>query len=260
MKVIILCGGMGTRLREETEYKPKPMVEIGGKPILWHIMKLYAHYGYKEFILALGYKGNLIRDYFLNYYYYNNDVTIHLGGTTDIEVHSTHDEFEWKVTLADTGADSMTGYRVKLCEKYINEDRFMLTYGDAVSNLNIADLIKFHMKKDTIGTVTGVFPPSRFGDLVIKEDRVLQFKQQLKDVECQYPVNGGFFIFKREFFHYIPDDPLVDLEKSPIDKLVADNQLTVYQHFDFWQCMDTYRDNIFLNKLWNENPPWKIWK
>ena len=260
MKVIILCGGMGTRLREETEYKPKPMVEIGGKPILWHIMKIYSHYGYKDFILALGYKGNIIRDYFLNYFYYNNDITIHLGNKEEITVHNHHNEEDWRVTLLDTGKDSMTGYRVKLAGQYIKEDRFMLTYGDAVADVNIEKLVEFHKQKNTIGTVTGVYPPSRFGDLVTDGDRVVKFKQQLKETENREPINGGFFVFKKEFLDFIPDDPSIDLEKLPLDKLVAMNELSVYRHKGFWQCMDTYRDNLLLNKIWNSNPLWKVWR
>jgi len=260
MKVIILCGGMGTRLREETEYKPKPMVEIGGKPILWHIMKIYSHYGYKDFILALGYKGNIIRDYFLNYFYYNNDITIHLGNKEEITVHNHHNEEDWRVTLVDTGKDSMTGYRVKLAGQYIKEDRFMLTYGDAVADVNIEKLVEFHKQKNTIGTVTGVYPPSRFGDLVTDGDRVVKFKQQLKETENREPINGGFFVFKKEFLDFIPDDPSIDLEKLPLDKLVAMNELSVYRHKGFWQCMDTYRDNLLLNKIWNSNPLWKVWR
>jgi len=259
MKVIILCGGMGTRLREETEYKPKPMVEIGGKPILWHIMKIYSHYGYKDFILALGYKGNIIRDYFLNYFYYNNDITIHLGNKEEITVHNHHNEEDWRVTLLDTGKDSMTGYRVKLAGQYIKEDRFMLTYGDAVADVNIEKLVEFHKQKNTIGTVTGVYPPSRFGDLVTDGDRVVKFKQQLKETENREPINGGFFVFKKEFLDIIPDDPSIDLEKLPLDKLVAMNELSVYRHKGFWQCMDTYRDYLLLNNLWENKPLWKIW-
>jgi glucose-1-phosphate cytidylyltransferase len=260
MKVIILCGGMGTRLREETEYKPKPMVEIGGKPILWHIMKIYSHYGYKDFILALGYKGNIIRDYFLNYFYYNNDITIQLGNKEEIIVHNHHDEEDWRVTLVDTGADSMTGYRVKLAGKYIEEDRFMLTYGDAVANVNIKDLIEFHIRMDTIGTVTGVYPPSRFGDLKVQENKVIAFKEKAKIISDDRIINGGFFVFKKEFLNYIPDDPAIDLEKQPLEKLTEDNQLSVYRHTGFWQCMDTYRDYLFLNTLCNSNPIWKIWE
>lgn len=260
MKVIILCGGMGMRLREETEYKPKPMVEIGGKPILWHIMKHYSYYGFKEFILALGYRGDYIRNYFLNYYKYNSDFTVDLTNNGNVTIHNNNVNDDWKITLAETGIASMTGYRTKLAGKYITEDRFMLTYGDAVSNVNIKDLVDFAVEKDTIGTVTGVYPPSRFGDLVTEEGRVTKFKQQLKDIDSQNPINGGYFIFKKEFLDIIPNDPSIDLEKIPMEEIVSRNQLSVYHHRDFWQCMDTFRDNQLLNKLWNSNPPWKIWK
>jgi glucose-1-phosphate cytidylyltransferase len=259
MKTIILCGGMGTRLREETEYKPKPMVEIGGKPILWHIMKHYAYYGFNEFILALGYKGDVIRDYFLNYYKYNRDFTVDLSNG-DIKIENEGSKNLWKVTLVETGDESMTGYRTKLAGKYITEDRFMLTYGDAVATVNINELVDFHIRKDKIGTVTGVYPPSRFGDLVIEGDMVSQFKQQMKDVENQQPINGGYFVFKKEFLDLIPNDPKVDLEKLPIDTLVNQHQLSVYQHKGFWHSMDTFRDNQHLNKMWKDNPAWKIWK
>jgi glucose-1-phosphate cytidylyltransferase len=260
MQVIILCGGMGTRLREETEYKPKPMVEIGGKPILWHIMKHYSYYGYSDFILALGYKGNVIRDYFLNYYNNNSNFTVDLGNKGAVTLNEGQVNEGWKVTLVETGAESMTGYRVKICGKYINEDRFMLTYGDAVSNVNINDLVAFHKEQNTMGTVTGVYPPSRFGDLVTEGSAVTLFKQQLKDVDRQSPINGGYFVFKKEFLDLIPDDAAADLEKIPMDRLVEMKQLSVFRHKDFWQCMDTYRDNQLLEKMWKENPVWKIWK
>jgi len=259
MKVIILCGGMGTRLREETEYKPKPMVEIGGKPILWHIMKHYSYYGFKEFILALGYKGNILRNYFMNYYKYNSDLTVDLKNGGSIEFHSGQIEDDWKVTLVETGDDSMTGYRTKLAARYSHEDRFMLTYGDAVCNVNIKELMSFHKEKDTIATVTGVYPPSRFGDLVVQNDQVTKFKEKLKDTRNGNPINGGFFVFKKEFLELIPDDPSADLEKIPMNKLVEMNQLSLYKHKGYWQCMDTYRDYQQLNQLWKDNPPWKIW-
>ena len=260
MKVIILCGGMGTRLREETEYKPKPMVEIGGKPILWHIMKHYAYYGYKEFVLALGYKGNYIRDYFLNYYKYNSNFTVDLTNNGNVQIHNGAIEDDWKITLVETGNNSMTGYRTKLCAQYITEDRFMLTYGDAVSNVDIDALVKFHKTQNTIGTVTGVYPSSRFGDLVVKESIVLKFKQQLKDPENQSPINGGYFVFKKDFFNYVPDDPAMDLESIPIDSLVDKKELSVFNHKGFWHCMDTYRDNLKLNEMWTDKPQWKLWK
>jgi glucose-1-phosphate cytidylyltransferase len=249
---------MGTRLREETEYKPKPMVEIGGKPILWHIMKHYAYYGFNEFVLALGYKGDAIRDYFLNYYKYNRDFTVDLSNG-DVEIYGEKSENNWKVTLAETGDYSMTGFRTKLAGKYIDEDYFMLTYGDAVADVNIRKLVDFAKAKNTIGTVTGVYPASRFGDLVTNGDNVQVFKQQLKETEEVEPINGGYFVFKKSFLDLIPDDPSVDLEKTPIERLVEKNELSVYRHKQFWHCMDTYRDNLHLNRMWEDNPPWKIW-
>ena len=258
MKTIILCGGMGTRLREETEYKPKPMVEIGGKPILWHIMSHYAHYGFNEFILALGYKGDYIRNYFLEYYKYSRDFTVDLSNG-NVEIHGKNSALDWKITLAETGENSMTGYRTKLAGKYVTEDYFMLTYGDAVADVNISELVAFAKTKNTIGTVTGVYPSSRFGDLVTNGDKVQVFKQQLKDTEEKEPINGGYFVFKKEFLDVIPDDPTTDLEKVPFDALVGKDELSVYRHKQFWHCMDTYRDYLRLNKMWKENPIWKIW-
>lgn len=258
MKVVILCGGMGTRLREETEYKPKPMVEIGGKPILWHIMKIYSHYGFNEFILALGYKGDMIRDFFMNYKYYNNDFTINIkSGKVDVKDSSIED---WKVTLVDTGFDSMTGYRLKLCRDYISDDKFMMTYGDAVCNINVKKLIEFSKAKDTVGTVTGVYPSSRFGDLECDGNTVIKFKEKLKESKSKNPINGGFFVFKKSIFDYIPDDVNCDLEKEPMNRLTESGQLSVYRHEDYWQCMDTYRDFIQLNEQWKDNPAWKIWE
>jgi glucose-1-phosphate cytidylyltransferase len=238
------------------------MVEIGGKPILWHIMKLYSHYGYNDFILALGYKGNIIRDYFLNYFYYNNDITVNLGNEEKTCIHNNHKEQNWKVTLVDTGQDSMTGYRVKLAGKHIYEDKFMLTYGDAVANVNIKELVEFHKTKNTIGTITGVFPPSRFGDLKVKEDNtdiIDAFSEKAKVLSDDRMINGGFFIFKKEFLDILPNDPLCDLERKPLENLVEKKQLSVYRHTDFWQCMDTYRDFVLLNNLWLKDPKWKLW-
>ena len=259
MKVIILCGGQGTRLREETEYKPKPMVEIGGKPILWHIMKIFSYYGFNDFVLALGYKGNIIRDYFINYYYYNNDITVNLGSEDKICLHNNHSEKDWRVTLVNTGNASMTGYRVKLAGKYITEDRFMLTYGDAVANVRIDSLLEFHTKQNTIGTVTGVYPPSRFGDLKVKGNNITAFKEKATVVTDDRMINGGFFVFKKEFLDMIPDDPATDLERTPLEALVGKKELSVYRHKEFWQCMDTYRDYEYLNKLYSKEPIWKIW-
>ncbi len=259
MKTIILCGGLGTRLREETEYKPKPMVEIGGKPILWHIMKHYSFYGFNEFVLALGYKGDVIRDYFINYYKYTRDFTVDLSnGALDIHAEESHEE-DWKVTLVETGSQSMTGYRTRLAGKYIDDEYFMLTYGDAVADVNLRELVAFAKAKNTIGTVTGVFPSSRFGDLVTNGDKVAAFKQQLRETENKEPINGGYFVFKREFLSLIPDDPSTDLEKAPIEALVETGQLSVYKHKKFWHCMDTYRDYLKLNEMWETNPVWNTW-
>ncbi|MGQ7868392.1 sugar phosphate nucleotidyltransferase [Sunxiuqinia sp. sy24] len=258
MKTIILCGGMGTRLREETEYKPKPMVEVGEHPILWHIMKHYAHYGHNEFILALGYKGDVIRDYFLNFYNYNRNFSVDLSNG-DIEIHGKDHDVDWKVTLVETGDNSMTGFRTKLAGKFVDDDYFMLTYGDAVADINIEELIAFAKKNDSIGTVTGVFPPSKFGDMVTNGAQVEKFKQKQKDTCHKEPINGGYFVFKKEFLDYIPNDPGADLEMEAFDALTRENQLSVYRHKGFWQCMDTFRDNQELNKLWKQDPTWKIW-
>ena len=258
MKLIILCGGMGTRLREETSLKPKPMVEIGRKPIIWHIMKHYSYYGFNEFILALGYKGDVIKNYFLNYHNLSNDFTIDLA-SGDIEFKKNKFKENWKITLVDTGNESMTGFRTKLAGKYITEDRFMLTYGDAVSSVNIENLVSFHKKKNTIGTITGVFPPSRFGDIVAKKDIVISFKEKERLVSDKNMINGGYFIFKKEFLDFIPNEKGCDLEKMPLEKLTESNQLSVFRHSDYWQCMDTYRDFLLLNNLWKNNPPWKLW-
>lgn len=260
LPVIILCGGMGTRLREETEYKPKPMVEIGGKPILWHIMKHYAHYGFKNFILALGYKGNIIRDYFLNYYTYNSDFTVSLGNGGKVKYHNDYIKDDWTVTLVETGAESMTGYRVKLAGRFVNSDNFMVTYGDAVSDVNLEKLLQFHISNGLTGTVTGVYPPSRFGDLVTEGDLVKKFYEKIKDEKNREPINGGYFVFRKEFLDMIPDDPMVDLERKPMTELTEKSQLAVFRHTGFWQCMDTYRDYQLLNKMWNEKPGWKVWK
>ena len=222
-------------------------------------MKHYAHYGHKEFILALGYKGDYIRDYFLNFYNYNSDFSVDLANNGSVEIHNSKIHEDWKITLVETGDTSMTGFRTKLCEKHITEDRFMLTYGDAVSNVNINDLISFHMEQDTIGTVTGVYPPTRFGDLVTDNNSVVNFKQQIKETENKEPINGGYFVFKREFLDLIPNSPKADIEGIPMDKLVEKKQLSVYRHKNFWQCMDTFRDNQMLEKMWQENPIWKIW-
>jgi glucose-1-phosphate cytidylyltransferase len=264
MKVVILCGGQGTRLREETEFRPKPLVEIAGRPILWHIMRIYATYGYKEFVLCLGYKGWLIKEYFLNYKAYNNDFTLQLGFDRAIEYHSTDygrygNGEDWRITFADTGLNTMTGGRVKQIARYIDEDEFMLTYGDGVADINIPELVKFHRFHGKIGTVTAVSTPGRFGELGVTSGLEVQcFSEKPLGASS---ISGGFFVFKREFFDYLPDDPSCVMEKAPLEKLASAGHLMAYRHTNFWQAMDTYREFEHLNDLWKKGEaPWKIWK
>jgi len=258
MKVVILCGGRGTRLKEETEVRPKPLIEISGRPILWHIMKIYAHYGFNEFVLCLGYKARMIKEYFLNYEMMSSDLTLKLG-SNDVKTHNQSQERDWIITFAETGEEAQTGARVKRIEKYIEGDLFMLTYGDAVTNINIKNLLEFHKSHGKIGTITGVYPSSRFGELVIKENQVIHFaeKPQIKGGF----INGGFFVFNRKFFNYLKDDDSCYLEGEPLENLASDGELMVYTHEDFWQCMDTYRELEILNNLWRSpKPPWKVWR
>lgn len=259
MKAVILAGGLGTRLREETEFRPKPMVEIGKKPILWHIMKIYAHYGFKDFILCLGYKGEMIKEYFYHYEMMNNDVTIELGKKDKINIHQSHDEVEWKITLADTGDKALKGARIKRIEKYIDEDMFMVTYGDSIADIDINSLLSFHKKHGKLATVTGVNPASRFGELKIKNDSVRSFIE--KPAISDNFINGGFFVFDKQIFKYLTSDDGCDLEMGALEKIAEDGQLMVYKHKGFWSCMDTIRDMEYLNKLWNENKSkWKVWR
>ncbi len=258
MKVVILCGGTGTRLKEETESKPKPMVEIGGKPMLWHIMKTYSNYGFKDFVLCLGFKGEKIKEYFYNYGVLKNDFTIELGDHNKIEIHRNHGEGDWKVTLADTGEANLKGSRIKQIEKYIDGDTFMLTYGDGVANVNIKELLEFHKKHGKIGTVTGVRPPSRFGEMVISGDKVVSFTE--KPQLSEGLINGGFFVFNRKIFDYLSLEKNCDFEMGPLEKLAKEGQLMVHVHRGQWGCMDTYRDMVFLNTLWNNKKAfWKTW-
>lgn len=263
MKVVILCGGQGTRLREKTETVPKPMVEIGGMPIVWHIMKNYVRSGFTEFILCLGYKGEVIKNFFYNFDILSNDFTIELGKKDNIQVHRREDEPGWKITLVDTGLNTMTGARVKRIEDFVDGDSFMLTYGDGVTDLDISQLKAFHKDQDKIGVVTGVSPPSRYGELVIEKDRVVSFTEKPtweKEPERMNTINGGYFVFKRQFFDYLDRDEGCILERAPLEKLAANGQLAVYEHRGFWQCMDTFRDYKYLSDLWNGgNAPWKKW-
>jgi glucose-1-phosphate cytidylyltransferase len=264
MKVVVLCGGQGTRLREETEFRPKPLVEIGGRPIIWHIMKLYAAYGLKQFVLCLGYKGWLLKEYFLNYKAYNNDFTLQLGFDRAVEYHARENGSyasgeDWRITFADTGLNTMTGGRVKQVAPYVQEDHFLLTYGDGVGNVNIAELIAFHKAHGKIGTVTAVPSPGRFGELGLGSGhQVVRFAEKPSGGSS---INGGFFVFQRAFLDYLPDDPDCVLEKGPLEDLARDGQLMAYPHSGFWQAMDTYREFVHLNDLWSRGEaPWKVWR
>lgn len=258
MKIVILCGGLGTRLREETEYRPKPMVNIGNRPILWHIMKIFAHYGHKDFILSLGYKGEMIKEYFYHYELMNNDVTLELGHPEKIHIHQNHKETGWRVTLADTGANTLKGARLKKVEKYIDDDEFMMTYGDGVADIDINALLAFHHSHGKIATVTGINPASRFGELKIKGDTVEAFNE--KPETSSGLINGGFFVFNKRIFDYLSIDESCDLEIGALEKIAREGQLMVYKHGGSWACMDTLRDMDYLNKLWNENKAfWKTW-
>jgi len=259
MKVVILCGGRGTRLREETEIRPKPLVEIGSRPILWHIMKIYSHYGFKDFVLCLGYKGDLIKDYFLNYEAMNNDFTINLGNRNDIAFHNSHLEKDWNVTLVNTGAQAQTGARIKKIEEYIEGETFMVTYGDGVGNVDIMKLLRCHRENKCIGTLTGVHPSSRFGELLVKKKNIVEFNE--KPLVSPGYINGGFFVFNKDIFDYLEDDENCSLEHGPLGKLSADGELSVYKHDGFWQCMDTQRELDILNDLWKrDKAPWKVWR
>jgi glucose-1-phosphate cytidylyltransferase len=258
LKVVILCGGQGTRLREETEFRPKPLVDIGGRPILLHIMKLYAHYGFREFVLCLGYRGNMIKEHFLSYEAMNNDFTVALGKKPTIRHHGSHEEDGFTVTLADTGIDSMTGKRLKVIEKYIDDETFMVTYGDGLSDVNVEQLLKFHKRHGRLATVTTVRPISRFGVLELDSaSTVAGFNEK---PELDGWINIGFFVFQREIFEYLSDDPACVLEQDPLRRLAHEGQLMAFKHPGFFFAMDTYREYKFLNDLWDSGKaPWKVW-
>ncbi len=259
MKTIILCGGQGTRLREETEYRPKPLVDVGGRPILWHIMKTYAHYGFSEFVLCLGYRGHMIKEYFLNYEAMNNDFTICLGEKNTLSYHGAHTEQDFRVTLVDTGIDSMTGARVKRVERYIDGDTFMVTYGDGVSDLNMQKLLQFHRQHGRLATVTTVRPFSRYGILNVSDaGQVTEFVEK---PQLDGWANAGFFVFNRKVLDYISADPSCILEREPLEKLALAGQLMAYRHDGYFYAMDTYREYLQLNELWNSGQaPWAIWE
>jgi glucose-1-phosphate cytidylyltransferase len=260
MKTVILCGGKGTRLREETEYRPKPMVPIGGKPILWHIMKSYAHWGFKDFVLCLGYKGEFIKDYFRNYLWNTCDVTLNLGQIQSFHFHDRHAEIDWTVTLADTGEDSMTGFRVQKIRKYIPENHsFLLTYGDGVANIDMNALVASHRHSGKRCTLTAVHPTGRFGTLQLDAGGTIHTFEEKPQFENSY-VNGGFMVCDYSVFDYLSDDPSLVFERQPLESLARDGQLNAYKHEGFWRPMDTYQEMQHLNALWNQGKaPWKVW-
>jgi len=256
MKVVILAGGFGTRLSEETVNIPKPMVEIGGKPILWHIMKIYSHYGYNDFIICLGYKGYVIKEYFMNYFMHMSDITVDLsnGG---IKVHNSKAE-NWKVTLVDTGLDTMTGGRIKRIKEHLDGERFMLTYGDGVGDVNINSLVKFHESHGKLATMTAVQPSGRFGALRINDDKKVENFVEKPAGDGAW-INGGFFVLEPQVIDYIKDDN-TSWEREPLENLTKESQLFAYKHEGFWKPMDTLRDKIELERLWStKEAPWKVW-
>ena len=255
MKAVILAGGLGTRLSEETTIKPKPMIEIGGLPILWHIMKIYSCYGIKEFIICCGYKGYLIKEYFANYYLHSRDFTVDLQKNS-ITTHNVNSE-DWKVTLVDTGKDTLTGGRLSRVKEYIGNETFCFTYGDGLADINISNLIDFHFEKGRKATLTAVQPPGRFGSLAFERGRVLGFNEKPKG-DGNW-INGGFFVLQPETIDLIEND-FTSWEQKPMQKLAESNELSAFHHSGFWQPMDTLRDKIVLQDLWDSNKaPWKIW-
>jgi glucose-1-phosphate cytidylyltransferase len=257
MKVVIFAGGLGTRISEETEVRPKPMVEIGGKPILWHIMKMYSSFGFNDFIVCLGYKGYIIKEYFMHYYMHNSDVTIELRNNK-IDVHySTAEAF--RVTLVDTGLNTKTAGRLKRIQKYIGDEDFMLTYGDGVANIDLNDLLKFHQAHKKVATVTAVQPEGRFGSMEINENGIVDHFKEKPRGDDKW-INGGFFVLSPTVFNYLEGNmDEIMWEEAPMQKLAADHQLAAYQHQGFWKCMDAIRDKIELESLWKTDPKWKTW-
>ncbi|WP_243439159.1 glucose-1-phosphate cytidylyltransferase [Fundidesulfovibrio soli] len=255
MKTVILAGGLGTRISEESHLKPKPMIEIGGRPMLWHIMKIYSHYGIHDFIICLGYKGYVVKEYFTNYYMHMSNITVNMADNCLI-VHECHAE-PWSVTLIDTGQDTLTGGRLKRVRDYIGDSTFCFTYGDGVSDVNIESVIKFHQSHGRHATVTAIQPPGRYGALEVENGAVASFQE--KPAGDGAWINGGFFVLEPSVFDYIDGD-YTSFEQDPLQNLAAAGQLMAYQHKGFWQAMDTLRDKNALERLWETNPPWKIWK
>lgn len=258
MKVVILAGGFGTRLSEETRFIPKPMVEIGGKPILWHIMKLYSYYGFNDFVILSGYKSHIIKEYFVNYYQRYSDITVDMQNNS-VEIHKMQTE-PWKVTILYTGQNTMTGGRIKKAQQYIGNERFLLTYGDGISDVNILETIDKHEKSNKILTMTAVQLAGRFGALVIKDDNMItSFMEKPKGDESW--INGGFFVCEPQVFDYIENDDSITFEKAPLENIAKNHQLNAYKHYGFWKPMDTLRDKNELTDLWvNNKAPWAVWQ
>lgn len=257
MKVVILAGGFGTRISEESYLKPKPMIEIGGKPVLWHIMKLYSYYGHNEFIICCGYKQNVIKEWFADYYLYNSDVTFDFSDNNKMEIHNNVSE-PWKVTLVDTGLNTMTGGRIKRIKEFITEDKFFMTYGDGVSDVNIDKLLQFHKDHGKIATLTAVGVNQRFGILQINQQNdIISFRE--KSLDDGDHINGGYMVLNTQIFEYIKDDTTV-FEKGPLEQLSKEGELKAFNHNGFWQCMDTKREMERLEEMWEKNQaPWKVW-
>ncbi|WP_411678360.1 glucose-1-phosphate cytidylyltransferase [Caproicibacter sp.] len=255
MQTVILCGGKGTRMREETEFRPKPLVQVGGRPILWHIMKHYSFYGLHDFILCVGYRGDMIKRYFMEMQWLNNDFSIQTGHSGEVRYLTSRDE-DWNVTIVDTGPETLTGGRIKKIREYIDSDRFMLTYGDGLSDVDLHALQDCHTRSGKIATLTGVNPVSPFGVMQLREGNVTAFREKpvLKDI-----INGGFMVLKKEVFEYIPSEDCA-FEQEPLHRLAADSQISVYRHDGFWTAIDTYKDVERVNALWNRgDAPWKVW-
>lgn len=255
MRAVILAGGLGTRLSEETQLRPKPMAEIGGKPILWHLLKIYSTHGINDFVICLGYKGYMIKEYFANYFLHTSDVTFDMSNNS-MEVHEKHAE-SWRVTLVDTGEHTMTGGRLKRVRNYLDDEDFCFTYGDGLSNVNVSKLIAFHKKNKTLATVTAVQPPGRFGALNIQKNKITDFEE--KPVGDGGWINGGFFVLSPKVIDLVDEDATI-WEKEPMEHLARTGQLSAYQHKGFWRPMDTLRDKMALEEMWNSNQaPWKLW-
>jgi glucose-1-phosphate cytidylyltransferase len=258
MKAVLLAGGLGTRMREETEFRPKPMVEIGGKPVIWHLMKFFSAYSITDFVICAGYKGEQIKEYFLNYAAYNMDFTITLGKSDDLVFHGDHLESDWHVTVADTGANTLTAGRVERVERFVEGEQFIVTYGDGLADLDVSKLLAFHAERGRKATITTVRPLSRFGLVDVEESVVTRFREKPQIDDW---VSAGFFVFEPSVFEYLHNGDVMMLEDQPLARLAAEHELAAYRHDGFWQPMDTYRESVMLNQMWDQGAaPWKVWQ